>query len=242
MKFSHIYQSIITLLFIALFVPTATFAHADDTTGESSDTRSAWEHVVEMQQVIHEAKFTTENIQYGITTTVTSADKDVVAAIQQELLAHEDELQSAFEEYIVTGEEIGSGASFTFQADSRDNVEYLQENGNFVLVSFLMNEMMNLMREEGSGFDMMNGYGMMGVRNTVWEGGGSMMGFGTILGGGMWLGWIVLIAVIGLIIYFVAKLANGSTSGTSAKDILDQRFAKGEISEKEYEEKKKAMQ
>ncbi len=55
------------------------------------------------------------------------------------------------------------------------------------------------------------------------------------MGFGMGFGWIVFIIVIGMIIYLL--FANKKTP----KDILDERFAKGEISKEEYEEALKAL-
>lgn len=255
MKQTLLAKRVISILGLLAFIPGVVFAHSDEANSGSSDTRSSWEHVQEMQLVIHEAKFTTTDITYGIETAVTSDDKDMVDAIHHEVLAHEDELQEAFDEYTITAEESDNGATFTFQAEDDNDVKYLQENGNYVLVGFLMNAMRELMHEEGSGFDMMGDYGLLGstmmsggmmgydygTTSNTWRGGDTMMGFGTFLGGGMWFGWIVLIGIIIAIVYVVARQAQPNTK-QSAKDILDQRFAKGEIDEKEYGDKKKALE
>lgn len=61
-------------------------------------------------------------------------------------------------------------------------------------------------------------------------------------GFGMGLGWIIPLIVIGAIIYFFVNQKN-SDNGTSksAQDILDERYAKGEINEEEYQEKRDTL-
>jgi putative membrane protein len=59
-------------------------------------------------------------------------------------------------------------------------------------------------------------------------------------GGFMWLFWILLIIVL----LWIVKVASGggspsSGSGKSALDILKERYARGEIDQEEYEQKKK---
>jgi len=54
-------------------------------------------------------------------------------------------------------------------------------------------------------------------------------------GFGMGFGWLILILFIAAIFYFI----NGNKNGdVSAKDILDKRYANGEIDEEEYQTKK----
>ena len=68
--------------------------------------------------------------------------------------------------------------------------------------------------------------------------GGPGLGFG-IPGLGPILVWVLIIlAVIGLVRAFSGK---GPGNGKSARQILDERFARGEIDRQEYEEKKKAL-
>lgn len=59
----------------------------------------------------------------------------------------------------------------------------------------------------------MNGYGMHG-----W-------------GFAMGLGWIIPLLLIGVLLYYIS---NTKKDELSAKEILDKRYAKGEIDEQEY--------
>lgn len=68
-------------------------------------------------------------------------------------------------------------------------------------------------------------------------------GFGGMFG----FGWIFMVLFWGLVIWGIITLIRGASSGDNAtrKDedrseaILNERYAKGEISKQEYEEKKK---
>lgn len=73
-----------------------------------------------------------------------------------------------------------------------------------------------------------------------------MMGYGYGLMGGF--GMIIPLILIGVIIYAAVKLSqtsqennNSHRSGSDALDVLNQRFANGEISEEEYTKKKKML-
>lgn len=68
-----------------------------------------------------------------------------------------------------------------------------------------------------------------------------MGGYGMMSGFGMF----IPLLLIGFVIYVALKFSNGSYSIRSneknALDVLDERFAKGEISEEEYIQKKKIL-
>jgi uncharacterized membrane protein len=97
----------------------------------------------------------------------------------------------------------------------------------------------------------MMGGGMMNM--MVGSGGMNMMGtnmMGSSFGGGSWwllsivgvLFWIaLLIALIMLIIWLYKKVTEHTTSGSSALEILKKRFAKGELTKKQFESMKKEL-
>lgn len=58
---------------------------------------------------------------------------------------------------------------------------------------------------------------------------------------GMIFGWIFFILLIGLVIYLFKPKNTNNTLDKSAQDILDERYAKGEIEQGEYEEKSKNL-
>jgi putative membrane protein len=68
-------------------------------------------------------------------------------------------------------------------------------------------------------------------------------GFGMGLGGGlMWLFWILLI--IGVVWAAKVVMGRGNTptnNGKSALEILKERYAKGEIDRKEFEQKRRDL-
>jgi len=73
-----------------------------------------------------------------------------------------------------------------------------------------------------------------------------MMGGGFGFGGvGMILFWLV---IIGAVVVLVRALAGGQWGGgqigggRSARQVLDERFARGEIDRDEYEEKRRLLQ
>ncbi|MDK2809460.1 MAG: putative rane protein [Petroclostridium sp.] len=73
-----------------------------------------------------------------------------------------------------------------------------------------------------------------------------MMGYGYGMMGGWMFMMIIPLLLIGIIVYAAVKLASGSQSNYAGKygetnramEILNQRFANGEISEEEYKKKK----
>ena len=70
--------------------------------------------------------------------------------------------------------------------------------------------------------------------------------------GGMWLGPLLMLIVVVLLIAGIVALirwmaGNGSppqqqTTKSSARDLLDERYARGESDSKEYEERKRALE
>lgn len=80
-------------------------------------------------------------------------------------------------------------------------------------------------------------YGMMHWGSYGWDGG--------------WFGWVGMVIWWLLVVMFVlaairwfsnrAGSGTGAAHGKSAMDILKERYAKGEIEKKEFEEKKKAL-
>lgn len=80
-------------------------------------------------------------------------------------------------------------------------------------------------------------FGMMHWGGYGWDGG--------------WLGWLwmvvwwilVIFLIISAIRWFSERTSqNGMVHGKSALEILKERYAKGEIEKKEYEEKRKALE
>ncbi len=78
---------------------------------------------------------------------------------------------------------------------------------------------------------------------------GPMMGYE--YGGGAWWGWIIMALfwaiIIAVVVMIVRRLGHGHRRwheghGDSAIEILKERYAKGEIDKKEFEEKKKDLE
>jgi putative membrane protein len=66
------------------------------------------------------------------------------------------------------------------------------------------------------------------------------------MGWGMGLGWIIGIALLALIVWAIVRISNSAASASSGRqktalDILKERYARGEISKEEYEEKRRVL-
>jgi len=57
-------------------------------------------------------------------------------------------------------------------------------------------------------------------------------------GWGMGFGWLIPLLILALIIYMIQ---GDKKSSSSAQEILDRRFANGEIDEKEYKERSRLL-
>jgi len=74
-----------------------------------------------------------------------------------------------------------------------------------------------------------------------------MMGWGYGMGFGMLIWWALVIGGLVLAFYGLSSLSKGKptkkemTRNAEPLDILKERFAKGEISEEEYEQKKQFL-
>jgi len=77
---------------------------------------------------------------------------------------------------------------------------------------------------------------MYGHGNGIFSGG---MFFG---GGLMWIFWIVVLVVLIFVLKSIFGSSNRNTSSEDAMEILRQRFARGEIDEDEFEQRKKQLQ
>ncbi len=64
------------------------------------------------------------------------------------------------------------------------------------------------------------------------------VGHGWGMGFGMWFTLIVFVIIV---LYFLKENSKGEEKHSSSQDILDRRYANGEIDTEEYEEKSNAL-
>jgi putative membrane protein len=68
-------------------------------------------------------------------------------------------------------------------------------------------------------------------------------GFGMGFGGGlMWIFWILLIVLMLWAVKAAVTASNGSSGHRSPREILDDRFARGEIDEDEYRRRRQELE
>jgi len=71
-----------------------------------------------------------------------------------------------------------------------------------------------------------NRYGPMHGPGGSWP----MMHYGY----GGWFMWLIIVIVVAIAIYFLMQAQKGRTTGETPLEILKKRYAKGEITEEEY--------
>jgi Predicted membrane protein len=74
--------------------------------------------------------------------------------------------------------------------------------------------------------------GFAGCR-TLWN-----MGF---MGGGMWLSGIIFLLIVFAAIYLFSNNNRNHTNKTNALEILDQEYAKGNVSDDDYKKRKENL-
>lgn len=75
----------------------------------------------------------------------------------------------------------------------------------------------------------------------LWTGGYGMMGYGMMGYGMMGFGLLFMLIVLGLIIWLAVTLS-GPKNGQDAMAVLKRRYARGQITKKQYEKMKKGLE
>ena len=90
----------------------------------------------------------------------------------------------------------------------------------------------------------MGGAVMVGATTSEKEQAMMGYGYGYGMGAGMWVTWILLLAVIALVVWLTVRAGDGGREPArrppgrlSPKEILDGRYARGEIATAEYAER-----
>lgn len=65
-----------------------------------------------------------------------------------------------------------------------------------------------------------------------------MMGFGLLM---MLVGLVILLALIALVVWAVVHFASRSGSADAARRVLDERYARGEIGDEDYQRMKRQL-
>ena len=106
--------------------------------------------------------------------------------------------------------------------------------------------------EYGNNYGMMGGNMMSGNNGLMpMMAGGNMMGYANNFGmmgyGGLWSLWGLLwmavwIGILALIVWAIYKLISQGAKGENSIEIIKKRYAKGEITKKEFEEIKREIE
>ena len=68
--------------------------------------------------------------------------------------------------------------------------------------------------------------------------GGGMGGFGWMA---MSLGWLVFLALVGTVVWLVVRTTTPANDKGGAREILSQRYARGEIDDQEYQQRLRTL-
>lgn len=150
-------------------------AWADAEPGEGQATPEQWrEHMWEMGNIMHNAAFTAETTEQGVTVKVTSPDEALATSIRHEF-TEEHALQSPVPGSTVSASEIEGGIALAFTAEDAAVVSTLQRYGTGLGYAILRNNMHQAMWNAGG----------PGAAGPGWQGRGPGWGRGYGHGPGM---------------------------------------------------------